>query len=97
MLSGIGGGVFDGSLNHQPTSPNSYLTTGYGFWTITPIGGYNPISNSYWATSVFLYTDVGIMDDGHPDHSQYLRPVINIRNDVTINGSGTKEDPYTVS
>ena len=36
LLAGIGGGVFDGSYNHQPGNPNGYLTTGNTFWTMTP-------------------------------------------------------------
>ena len=53
LLSGTGGGVFDGNLNHRPANPNSYLTTGNHFWTMTPAGGYNLFGNTYW---YYLYS-----------------------------------------
>ena len=98
LLSGTGGGVFDGGQNHQPTSPNSYLTTGNHFWTMTPAGGYNPIGLTTWYSLVFLVSTSGGMDDYYSlSYPRGLRPAINIRSDVTINGSGTKDDPYTIS
>ena len=96
-LSGTGGGVFDGTLNHQPTSPNSYLTTGNYFWTMTPAGGYNPFGDAYWFSRVFHVGASGDLGDSNSYDARGLRPVINLRADVTITGDGTKEDPYTVS
>ena len=97
LLSGTGGGVFDGNQNHQPTSPNSYLTTGNHFWTMTPAGGYNSFGDPGWYSNVFVVCPSGDLDDYHSASTNGLRPVINIRSDVTINGNGTKDDPYTVS
>ena len=97
LLSGTGGGVFDGGQSYQPTNPNSYLTTGNHFWTMTPCGGYNPFSSGYWYSLVFIVDTSGYLDDYTPINAYGLRPVINIRSDVTISGSGTKEDPYKLS
>ena len=97
LLSGTGGGVFDGTLNHQPTSPNSYLTTGNTFWTMTPAGGYNPFGHTDWFSLVFRVSASGNVDDDYSTSTRGLRPAINIRNDVTINGNGTKDDPFTIS
>ena len=97
LFSGSGGGVFDGDSNKRPTSPNSYLTTGNNFWTMTPAGGYFAHGYSVWNLHVFATTPSGALDDKGSYDTAGLRPVINIRSDVTINGSGTKGDPYTLS
>ena len=97
MLAGTGGGIFNGSKNHMPTNSNGYLNTADTFWTMTPAGGYNPFGNTVWYSNVFFVYASGNLDDGTSPTTSGLRPVINIRNDVTISGSGTKDDPYTIS
>ena len=97
MLSGTGGGIFDGYQNYLPTNSNSYLIIGNHFWTMTPCGGYNPFGDTGWYSFAFSVGASGRIDDTHSGNESALRPVINLRSDVTINGSGTKIDPYTVS
>ena len=97
LLAGVGGGVFDGNYNHQPTNPNGYLTTGNYFWTMTPAGGYNPLGFTYWSSYVFHVNPSGLIDDYSTTITYGLRPVINIRSDVTISGNGTIDNPYKLS
>ena len=97
MLAGHAGGVFDGGYNYRKSNLKSYLTTGNGFWTMTPVGGFNPYNYSYWGTHLFPLYGSGYFDDSSSNNIFGLRPVINIRSDVTITGSGTKTDPYVVS
>ena len=96
LLAGVGGGVFDGNYNHQPVNPNGYLTTGNTFWTMTPAGGYNPFGVAFWSSVVFSVGTSGRFDDINTSSAPGLRPVINIRSDVTISGNGTIDNPYQV-
>ena len=98
MLSGSSGGIFNGVDNYTKSSSNSYLVTGYSFWTMTPAGGYNFFGAEYWNAMLFNIGNLGIIDDDYPGYNSYgLRPVINIRGDVTVSGDGTMENPYTFS
>ena len=96
LLSGSNGGVFDGSYNYQKTTPNSYLT-GNEFWTITPVGYYNPFGIAYYRSYIFGVDITGVLDDRSAYLTLALRPVINIRSDVTVSGLGTMTSPYTFS
>ena len=97
MLAGHAGGIFDGCWTHQKTNNGSYLVTGNWFWTMTPAGGYNPFCSTGWGALVFIVYNSGFIDDHGAGESRGLRPVINIRSDVTITGSGTMTDPYVVA
>ena len=97
MLAGHAGGIFDGCWTHQKTNNGSYLGTGNTFWTMTPAGGYNPFCSTGWGALVFIVYNSGFIDDHGAGDPRGLRPVINIRSDVTITGSGTKTDPYVVA
>ena len=95
MPAGHGGGIFDGSYNHPKINLGDYLYMGNVFWTMTPVGGYIPYGISSWTAYVFCvsrsFDDHGVYDaDG-------IRPIINIRSDVTITGTGTKTDPYVIN
>ena len=97
MFAGHAGGVFDGSYNHMKTNNGSYLETGNTFWTMTPAGGYNSFINTYWGARVFSIGRSGYIDDDNANVIRGLRPVINIKSDVTITGTGTKTDSYIVN
>ena len=97
MLAGHAGGVFDGTYNHMKTNNGSYLVTGNSFWTMTPAGGYNPFGVSYWRAFVFVVGASGIFGDYDVSSSYGIRPVVNLKFDTIITGSGTKTDPYVVS
>ena len=97
VLSGSSGGVFDGSFNYQKPSPNNYLTCGHSYWTMTPAGYYNPFGAAYWGAHLFLIYPTGHLDDANANNAYTLRPVINVRSDVTVSGDGTMQNPYTFS
>ena len=96
ILGGSGGGVFDGRYSNTPVSPNAYLRTGNPYWTMTPAGSYNPYNSYYWGPHVFRITSDGRFydDTSYSAYDNGLRPVINIRSDVTIQGDGTMASPY---
>ena len=96
LLAGVAGGVFDGAYNHQLTNTNGYLATGNHFWTMTPLGGYNPFGDSYWRSNIFGVHPSGTIDDYDTNYSFGIRPVINIRRDVSISGNGTIANPYKI-
>ena len=96
MLAGHAGGVFDGSYNHMKTNNGSYLVTGNTFWTMTPAGSYNTFGYAGWSARVLYVDDSGGIDDGMIGING-LRPVINIRSDAKITGSGTQNNPYLVN
>ncbi len=96
MLAGHAGGVFDGSYNHMKTNNGSYLATRNTFWTMTPAGGYNPFGSPSWFTYVFFVIGSGNIDDYDVNRTFGLRPVVNLKSDVTITGSGTMTNPYVV-
>ena len=97
MLAGYASGIFNGSYNSSKANVKNYLTTGTSFWTLTPAGGYNPYGVEHWGTSIFLVHGAGFFDDIYAHDAYGLRPVINIRSDVSITGSGTMTDPYVVN
>ena len=97
MLAGVGGGIFDGNCNYQPENPNGYLTMGNHFWTMTPVGSYNPFGVTNWYSNVFTVNTSGNIDDYGTSDNYGLRPVINIKNNVTITGAGTIANPYKIA
>ena len=97
MYGGYAGGIFDGGFNQMKVNKKGYLTTGNIFWTMTPAGGYNPFKYNNWDAYVFGVNVSGAFDDNYPPNARGLRPVINIRSDVTITGNGTMNDPYIIN
>ena len=97
LLAGSGGGVFDGNYKFQTGSPNSYLISGSNYWTMTPAGYYNPFGNNYCGALLLSVYTSGNVDDNNADNVHALRPVINIRSDVTVSGDGTMQNPYSFS
>lgn len=73
------------------------IITGNSFWTMTPAGGYSPYGSTGWLVAIFFVNVSGSIDDPGMNTSRSLRPVINIRSDVTVSGLGTMESPYTIS
>ena len=97
IFSGSSGGVFDGSYGSRTASPDSYLTTGNNYWTMTPAGYYNPFGSTYWGALLFRVSSSGSIDDDNADYALALRPVINLKSGVTVSGAGTISDPYRIS
>ena len=97
LLSGYGGGVFDGQTSLQKLAPDTYLTIGNLFSTMTPVGGYNSYGSEFWAANVFDVNATGKIDEHAANQERAFRPTINLKANVTISGEGTISDPYIVS
>ena len=74
---------------------NGAATVNYDYYLYT--------GEFYWTMSPFNYVSMFSMDsNGRINHADMndvsgVRPVINLKADVTISGSGTTSDPYTIS
>ena len=79
--------AFAGGVNGTP-NPYYYLYTGQSYWTMSPL--------SYPQAVLGYVVSVGTLSQDHADNS-YVRPVINLRADVSLTGSGTATDPYQVA
>ena len=71
-------------------SGNSYLAVGTHYWTMSP-DYYNSIAYVFFVT-VNDYIGYNPVQGTHG-----VRPVINLRADVQLTGSGTTSDPYKLS
>ena len=80
--------MFAGIPNWNSSNNSNYLYTGQSYWTISP-------SHTLNAHVFFLRGDGSlyykIVDSGYG-----VRPVINLRNDVQITGSGTTSNPFKI-
>ncbi len=73
------------------TANNSYyLANGENFFTLSPAEYYN--YNSY----MFIVNNNGSLSTASTITQQGIRPVINLKADLTVSGSGTVNDPYTI-
>ena len=76
------------------TANNSefYLCNGYYYYTITP--------SRYYASSAYIFRVAAqgwLQDTGSGENRQIgVRPVINLRADVELTGSGTTSDPFVL-
>ena len=68
----------------------TYLNNGTNWWTMTP---YSFDNNC--AKVVGFNSKTGI-EASDVENELNVRPVINIKNNVTVTGLGTKEDPYVI-
>ena len=78
-------GGFGGSNNSS-----YYLYTGQDYWTLSPRffnGGY---------ASVFYVNSTGFLSSANVNGSYGVRPVINLKADLSFTGEGTIDSPYEV-
>lgn len=72
------------------TGFSTYLNSNYSYWTMSP----------YYFSFDSAYVEVMHADNSltpiRTDYSNYVRPVINLKSNVIITGSGTSSDPYVV-
>lgn len=72
---------------------NYYLYTNQYYWTMTPYGFPEDVA-------VLFVTANGSLDYYYAGdtmgNSLGVRPVINLSSKVTVTGSGTSEDPYSI-
>ena len=75
---------------------DNYLYTNQAYWTISPYS-FGVGSSNGWAY-VFVVDSAGYLYGNNWVHISYgVRPVINLRADVSLTGTGTSSDPYTVT
>ena len=67
-----------------------YLYNGHNYWTMSPNRWYGPY------TLVFFADVNGQLNNTNVDFPYGLRPVINLKSDVTFTGNGTIDNPYVV-
>ncbi len=94
---GLGGIAQYGNNSNYATSDN-YLYYSDLSWTMTPSRS-GPISQQ--GGNVFQYEegnfeDVDWMTSSSGYNSSFARPVINLKSDVIVTGSGTEQEPYVV-
>ena len=76
------------------SNANSYLSIETESWTMTPAGYFNPAAwKKNYAMVFSAYNNLWIID---PVYDYALRPVINLKSDVVITGTGTMTDPYVI-
>ena len=80
------GGVY-GTANQS-----YYLYTNSVYWTMSPYYFYATVGYAF----VFYVFSRGGLGDWNVDYASGVRPVINLKADVQLSGSGTSTDPYTV-
>ena len=78
-------------LNKDTDNPNSFLTNGYSFWTLTP-SHYNGGAYNY-----YISLNGRLLNDIKVSNPIAVRPVISISANTPVIGDGTKNNPYTFS
>ena len=79
------GGVY-GTINQS-----YYLYTNQGYWTISPHNFNGTFANPFFVDSN------GMLNVTSSNGTQGIRPVINLKANVTIqSGTGTAQDPYII-
>ena len=75
------------------TNQSYYLYTNNTYWTMSPA---RFASSNGWANVFVVYSN-GIPTQADVSITHWFRPVINLKADLTITGSGTSTDPYQVA
>ena len=73
---------------------NSYLDVGIAYWTMSPLY-YEDYADGY--ASVLFVDQSGNRNNDLVAGVLGVRPVINLRSDVALSGSGTSTDPFKLS
>ena len=73
---------------------NNYLYTEQDYWTMSPYTNFVTISSMF---AIFNDESANVLDRGYVSVEELgVRPVINLRSDVSLTGSGTTSDPFKV-
>ena len=75
---------------YTTTNQGYYLYTGQVYWTMSP---YSSNGTYAYVFAVWLDSHLGV---SYVLPAYGIRPVINLKSDVTLTGSGTTSDPYKV-
>ena len=76
---------------YETGNQSYYLYNEKTYWTMSPYD-----VNSDANARVFVVDEEGYLRSWNVSYSYGIRPVINLKSDVTITGSGTTTDPYKV-
>ena len=82
--------MFAGIPNADSENQTNFLYTEQNYWTMSPAG--TKIAAAY----LYIVTSSGYLDPWNVIDTYGIRPVINLRADVQITGSGTTTDPFKV-
>ncbi len=63
-----------------------YLNIGYYWWLITP-----------YRWCVWNVDEYGILSNDHHSYAFGVRPSVNLKSNIELNGEGTKSKPYTIT
>ena len=75
-----------------------YLYTGQNFWTMTPNGRYAfALSLVIYELSAYTSTVNGYISSSTIRSNNGVRPVLNLKSDILLKGTGTADDPYRLS
>ena len=74
----------------------SYLYTGQSYWTMSPNRFYNDVAYVFRVHSSGILGSTGDLGSWSVFFMNGVRPVINLRSDVSLTGSGTVSDPFKV-
>ncbi len=77
------------SYNSPYAIETNYLVKKYNYWTMSPSG-----CASDWKLTFMLSNDH--ISDNNIQEKVSVLPVINLKSDVTVTGTGTEQDPYVV-
>ena len=97
IYAGHAGTLTVGSLVSKKPTPSTYLICGFRYWTMTPAGLYAPFVGNTSYGFVYGVNSNGVLEEHGIGNQFFIKPVINIRSDVTIIGSGTMMDQYVVN
>ena len=80
--------------NYYYMQSNSYLNsdTVYNMWIMSPSGAYGGYVGAEWS----ILNTGKLNPEIRVDHTAILKPVINLKADVQVTGSGTSSDPYVI-
>jgi len=77
--------------NNTNCKNNNYMyQSSYNWWTMSPFS-YSSSNNAWYVYST------GSLNNASADYSGGVRPVIYLTSDISLEGSGTVSDPYTIS
>ena len=83
--------MFAGIPIWNNSSPSNYLCTEEYYWTMSP--------SFFEGISAYVFnidSSGSLVDNYYVNRTHRVRPVINLRSDVQITGSGTTSDPFKV-
>lgn len=84
--------VYGGGVSLNISNRSYYLYTGQNYWTMSPRNFDGGDMEIY---GIYVYS-AGQLSGGSVRNARGIRPVINLRADVQLSGSGTATDPYTI-